>query len=244
MRAPWWRTAAALLVSAGLFGAGVGAGAAPASATSCVAPPRPVEVVTGGTYRDGTPYLAPGDYAVIGRVTAVEPLAAPTATGPFGARRFTVRVAPVAWFADTAPGRLDLTLVDRGGMYGYPFQAGRTYFIPVTQDGDLPPVSLCAPIALLPEADVDAEVTRLVAAATAKGVPAGRVPVAPATPPAAGVPAEDGDRGGAGTYALVGLSGAALAVPMALVAARLRSRRTRRTSTTPARADREGPIGG
>ena len=254
MRAAWWRTAATtLLVSAGLFGAGVAAGAGPASATSCAQAPRPVEVVTGGTYGDGTPYLAPGDFAVVGRVTAVEPLATPTVTDSFGARRFTVRVVPLASFAGTAPGRLDLTVADRGGMYGYPFQAGRTYFIPVTQDGDLPPISLCAPIALLPEVGVDAEVAALIAAATAKGVPAGRVPAAPVPPatpatpaiaPAAGVPAPDGDRSGVGTLALVGLAGAALAVPMAVVAARLTSRRAAEQATAaPPDTDRDGPAG-
>lgn len=243
MRAAWWRTAAAtLLVSAGLFGAGVGTGAGSASATMCAPPPRPVEVVTGGSDPDGTPYLAPGDYAVIGLVTAVELLPEPTATGPqqSWAPRYRVRMAARAYFAGPVLGeRVDLGVVDLG-MYGYPFQVGRSYFVPVKSGGELPPISLCEAVAQLTGGAVDDPyITELIAAATAKGVPAGRVHAEEAD-----VPVQDGDGGGAGRLALAGLAGAALAVPLTLLAVRLRSRRAAgRAAAAPAEADREGPAG-
>jgi len=234
-----------MLLSAGLFGLGAGAGAGPASATSCRPPPRPIEVVTGATYGDGKPYLAPGDYAVIGRVTALELLPEPTATAQRSGwePRYRVRMAVSAYFGGTAPGDgIELGVVDRGEMYGYPFRVGGTYFVPVKRGGELPPISLCAAVAPLTGNDVDAYTTTLIDAAAAKGVPAGRIR-APGPVPA-DVPVRDGGEGGTARLALAGLAGAGLAVPLTLLAARLRSRRAaRRGPAAPAEPDQEGSAG-
>ncbi len=173
VRAVAWVTATAVATAVL-----VAAGAAGAAATSCVPSPSPEQVVTGSPGYDGAPYLEAGDYAVIGRVTAVNRLPQPTPSpSPGGITpQYEVLVAALAYFAGPSRGRdLRFTVPDLG-HFGYPFQQGRTYFIPVTDEGGLNMISLCTAVAALPDTGptLTQETDRLIAAATAKGVPAAR----------------------------------------------------------------------
>jgi hypothetical protein len=171
---------AAVLVGAGAMGAS-------ASLPACASPPPPEAIVTGTARTPAqAPYLQAGDYAVIARVKAVnllhEPIPVPDSSGPKNLNvrsgpEFEVRVTALAYFAGPTLGpELRFTLYTPN-ILGYSFERGRTYFIPVQNDGDLDIGSACSAITLLPDAGpaLEQEITRLITTATAKGVPATRV---------------------------------------------------------------------
>lgn len=176
-------------------------GAAGASATDC-GRGAPVTDVLQGTVKPLEGPLETGDYAVVGRVTAINELPEPTASprptpSPsrgkltstrFGPDRYEVVVSALAYFAgpDLGP-QLRFTTKDRGGLYSYPFQVGQVYFIPVRDDGNLGALSLCAGIHLLPVAapELERDIPGFITLATAHGMTAAQVTGPRATSPAA-----------------------------------------------------------
>lgn len=193
------RAAARAMVAASVAATvlvGVGAGGSFASMPACVSPAPPEAIVTGTARTPAkAPYLQAGDYAVIARVKAVNPLPAtipvPDSSGPKNLNgrlgpEFEVLVTALAYFAGPTLGPELRFTIYSPNIFGYSFEPGRTYFIPVQNDGDLDIGSACSAIALLPDAGpaLDQEITRLITAATAKGVAATRVGAADTTPTA------------------------------------------------------------
>jgi uncharacterized protein (TIGR03382 family) len=180
---------------------------------------------------------------VIGRVTAVNRLPAPTpgaaatgrtrvdAVGPVD----EVRVTALAYFIGPDRGRDLRFTVPGSSVFAYPFEPGTTYFIPVRDDQGRDVPGVCDGITALPGAGpaLERETTRLITAATAEGVPAVRVRAAdtggPAAAPApAAVAQTDGRPGTAGISVAV-----MLAVAAALAVWTRRRRRSSRQQAVP-----------
>jgi hypothetical protein len=169
-------------VAAGLLAAAVAgltvAAAGPAGALSC-APDEAAtpEAIAGGTYRasDGSTFLDSYDFAVVGTVVAIrtdEREGSPT----YGSTEIDLDVDGV-FGVPVAPARMTLEAGDPGWMVGYPFEPGRSYFVPVLAEGPEGQVNwtfLCDPISEVtdPEA-LSAELAGLAGGAgLAYGTPA------------------------------------------------------------------------
>lgn len=139
--------------------------ALPAGATSC-APTTvtPEDLVAGGLVLDGFPY----DHAVVGTVDAVTT----QETGDTPGRTF-VEVSVVGVFGADLPWTgVVLTMADPGWMAGYPFEVGRSYFIPFVAVGpaeEVNYVQACDPVVEV--ADAEATAARLAVVAGDAGLP-------------------------------------------------------------------------
>lgn len=215
------------------------AGAGGAAATSCVGPRLSPEQIVTGTARGigDVPYPPVGGYAVIGRVTAVNRLPAPTASlSPGEVSRppggsvpgHDVLVTALAYFIGPSQGR-DLRFTVSSSTAGYRFEPGKAYFIPVRNDGGQGGLSICDSITVLPDTGpaLEQETTRLITAATAKGVPTARVPTQVREDPGV-APTASADPTSSQTDGVPWPVGLAVATTLAAAAA-LGIRRRRRT---------------
>jgi hypothetical protein len=151
------------------------AGAVPAAALSCASDPGATpEAIAGGTFRfaDGSAFLDSYDFAVVGTVVAVrtdERQGSPT----YGHTEVDLEVDGVLG-VPVAPARMTLEAGDPGWMVGYPFERGRSYFVPVLAEGPEGQVNwtfLCDPISEV--GDPEALSTQLAGLAGGAGLPYG-----------------------------------------------------------------------
>lgn len=187
-RAARGTTALAVLVTAMVAVLG-GVGAGSAQALSCAPPPTPEQIVSGQPREPGgtEPYVKPGGYAVVARVAAIEPWTGPTPRGhAHGGPLQAIRLEPLATFFRTA--REPVTVINRGvGMWGYGFEVGSVYFVPVPPKPEAQPVGQCGAIEYIEPVAVQGTIATLLSTARVHGVPAAQVRLKsslPASPPA------------------------------------------------------------
>ena len=145
----------------------VGLLAGGASATSCIAPAGPKETITGdGDLAMGGAFFDQYDGAILGKVSAVRTVK----QAPVGAARINVDVYG-AIGTQAVGSSIVLTADDEGGMNGFPFAQGASYFIPIKDKGPQGQVNytfVCDPIGEIAGRD---EADALLAAARSEGHP-------------------------------------------------------------------------
>jgi hypothetical protein len=175
------------------------AGSAAAGVPPCPVPHHSAEqIVTQAVRSDGTRYLQSGEYVVIARVEAVNDLPDPTpalqtsspgSTRPVAgpARPYLggseVLLTALAYFVGPGRGRDLRILVPDPSLTQFIPRQGKAYFIPLRSDGSLKNDYDCSIMEMTSDTGPALEqgIDRLIAAATAKGVPAARVPTAGTT---------------------------------------------------------------
>lgn len=192
-----------------------GVGVRSAQALSCVAPPTTEQIVTGtATVGRSEPYLKPGDYAVVGRVTGIEVWDGPVPTGSVQEPFQAVHITPLASFLKTVDEPITV-MSHHPGNWGYNFEVGGVYFMPLPA-AEPPAIGLCEAVEKIETPRVDSTIDKLIRSAAAAGVPAARVtlrerPSEPATTDSAsGIPVM-GAAAAVGGAAVLGAVGTLLA---------------------------------
>ena len=138
-----------------------------ASATSCIAPAGPKDTITGTDDRSmGGTFFDQYDGAILGTVSSVRTVA----QVPAGGTRITVDLFGAIGMPAVGS-TMVLTADDEGGMNGFPFTPGSSYFIPIQDTGPQGQVNysfVCDPIGEIAGAD---EAEALLAAARDEGHP-------------------------------------------------------------------------